>query len=78
MNNEDILEVMREWDEVLFQHEKEFLHVFCHDAWMLAEVSWSSENMRFVYIVESGQHICDSVKIEKWFEFMDSNKGETE
>ena len=74
MNNVEVLSAIREWEHVVSEHEAAFLHDFCNDAWILVEVSWDSENMRFVYVINSGQHISDSIKIEKWFEFIESKK----
>jgi len=74
MNNVEVLSAIREWEQIIFQHEPAFLHDFCNDAWILVEVSWDSENMRFVYVINSGQHISDSIKIEKWVEFIESKK----
>lgn len=68
MNIEETLETLKEWGELT--DTPEFIERFCPCAWILTHVSWDSENMRFVYILDCGQHVADSVKIGEWVEFL--------
>ena len=56
-----------------FDHEDEFLKQFAkaQDVEDLVRVSWTEGSMDFVYVIESGQHLSDSVDISEWFKFMD-------
>jgi hypothetical protein len=71
---ENIIKALAEWGRVAHGKEREFLDEFCHGAWILTQATWDSENMRFVYILDSGQHIADSVKMEKWLDFYNKYK----
>lgn len=64
------LETLTLWESIIFENEMAFMDAFCKDAWILTSVSWNSENMRYVYILESGQHISDSAKMDEWMEFL--------
>jgi len=66
----DLLQALKNWEDIVDKHEKEFLNRFCHKAWMLVKVSWSSETMEIVYVLAEGQHICDQAPISKWLEFV--------
>jgi hypothetical protein len=61
---------LTEWGNIAHNEDGGFIERFCPNAWILTTVSWDSENMRFVYILESGQHIVDSVKISEWLNFL--------
>ena len=65
-----VLETLTFWEGIIHENERVFMDVFCKDAWILTSVSWDSENMRYVYILENGLHVSDSVKMDKWMEFL--------
>jgi hypothetical protein len=69
-----LLAVLSSWGDLAHDGTKGFCERFCPNAWMLTQVSWDSENMRFVYILDCGQHVSDSVKITEWLEFHSANK----
>ena len=56
----------------IYDNEESFLEKFgqMNDVWMLIEVSFDSERVKFVYILDSGQHIVNSIKIEELIEWM--------
>ena len=69
----DLLAVLSLWGDLAHDETKGFRQRFCPKAWILTQVSWDSENMRFVYIIDCGQHVSDSVKITEWLEFLSAN-----
>jgi hypothetical protein len=69
-NNEDMLETLGHWMDLVFDNEQEFMQKFCKDAWTLTNISWDCSNIRYVYIIDTGRHISDSRKISEWFDFM--------
>jgi hypothetical protein len=69
----DVLSVLDTWAEIAHDEKSGFVERFCPKAWILTQVSWDSDNMRFVYILECGQHVSDSVKISEWLEFLSAN-----
>jgi len=70
MNTTALLAVLSSWEDLAHDETKGFCQRFCPNAWILTHVSWDSENMRFVYILENGQHISQSVKITEWLEWL--------
>ena len=66
----ELFAVLSSWTDLAHDETKGFCQRFCPKAWILTQVSWDSENMRFVYILDSGQHVGDSVKITEWLEFL--------
>jgi len=70
-----LLAVLSSWGDLAHDDTKGFCQRFCPKAWILAQVSWDSENMLFVYILDCGQHVADSVKITEWLEFLSANTG---
>lgn len=69
----NLLSVLSRWESLAYDETRGFCKRFCPNAWILVQVSWDSENMRFVYILDSGRHIADSVKITEWLEFLLEN-----
>ena len=74
MTEKEIIACLRSWEDVAFDKQSGFMDRFCPRAWELTQVSWDSENMRIVYVLASGQHIADSVKITEWLEFRGINQ----
>lgn len=51
--------------EVIYSREESFLKKFAgRTAFDLIEVVFGSSHLRFTYILESGQHITDSITID--------------
>lgn len=62
-----IKDILHDWEGVVFIYEDDFLKTFCKgDAWTLTEVTWNSNSMKFVYIIDGGSHIVNSVPMNKW------------
>ena len=72
----DTLKTLDAWSKAAYDNEDLFLDTFSgvNDSWFLTKVSWNDENMHFVYVIKCGQHIADTVKIDKWFEFLKTNE----
>lgn len=66
-------DLLKTWERIAFQNEKLFLKHFTriNDAWILQSVSWNSESIKFVYILQNGQHIGDSSDIHQWYSFLE-------
>lgn len=73
LSSSALLAVLSSWGDLAHDETKGFCQRFCPKAWILTQVSWDSENMRFVYILDCGQHVADSVKITEWLEFLSAN-----
>jgi hypothetical protein len=69
--------VLDSWGSIAHDDKSGFMERFCPKACILTQVSWDSENMRFVYILDCGQHVADSVKITEWLEFLSANVKHT-
>lgn len=67
---QEVLSALSQWSELAHSESSGFIKRFCPSAWVLTSVSWDSHNMRFVYILENGQHISDSVEISQWLDFL--------
>ena len=65
-----IEETFKFWEGIIADNEPAFIKVFCKNAWILTSVSWNSETMHFAYILDCGQHVSDSVKMDKWHGFL--------
>ena len=56
----DDFDALAKYELCAFDNEKSFLLRFGKgDCWQLAEISFSSEVVRFVYVLHCGQHISD-------------------
>ena len=57
--------IIKDLENFIFEHENEFLDKFCGlDALDLTKFSINSENIEFTFAINSGQHICDSIKLQ--------------
>jgi hypothetical protein len=73
--DKQVINTLEQWERIAFDHEPAFLERFCSgDAWQLINVSWSANHMKIGYIVDSGQHIGDSVAITEWLDFLDDKQ----
>jgi len=73
MNNiQQVIDTLDLWGKVA--HDDAFIERFCPTAWVLTEVAWNAHQMRFVYILDSGQHVSDSVEIAEWLKFLEETK----
>ena len=70
-----VIETLSNWSDKAYEdHTRKFLKIFCKgDAWILNSVSWNDENMHFSYVLRSGQHVGDSVKLEEWYKFLEDD-----
>ena len=76
IDNETCLQILDIWERSVFENEESFLGTFaCANANILTQISWDTNFMRIVYIVEDGAHIGDSVEIAKWLEWYNNKNG---
>ena len=70
----DIFKITRELDnidEIVWSNEKEFLEKFTINGTDLVEVYYGPFEVFFSYVLDCGQTVCDTIKIQKlqdWFE----------
>lgn len=75
---DNILKILEFWGSVAHDENSGFVEKFCPSAWIITNVTWDSDNMRFTYILSCGQHISDSVKMTEWLEFLTNVKKKNE
>ncbi len=70
-NLKEITGKLRYYIEHVFDHEDEFLKKFVlGNATDIVEISFSDENVFFVYVMMNGQHISDSIKLEEFIDWI--------
>jgi hypothetical protein len=71
MSINDEFDLLAKYENICFENEDSFLLRFGQgDIWQLASVSFSSEIIRFVYVLHSGAHIsnsCERNEFIKWY-----------
>lgn len=61
----NFLAIIEDLENFIFEHEFEFLAKFCGlNTIDLTKFSINSEFVEFTYVLESGQHICNSIKLQ--------------
>jgi hypothetical protein len=55
LTTKEILSALDSWGSIAHDDNSGFIDRFCPKAWILTQVSWGSENMRIVYILDSGR-----------------------
>jgi len=60
--------------DFVFDHEKEFLAKFALEAYDLTNIYFSTERIKIYYILESGQHVTDSIETKDFVTWMESIK----
>lgn len=73
LGSSELLATLDLWGRIAHAENGGFVERFCPKAWTLTQLSWDSENMRFVYILDCGKHVSDSVKITQWMDFLSDN-----
>ena len=73
VSSRELVTLLSEWERVALGHESVFLERFCHNAWQLVGVYWCSERMEVVYVLDSGQHVTDSIPLNEWLEFYEAS-----
>lgn len=66
-----IIKQLDEWEGIIFHSDniKDFENKFCHGNELIS-VCWCSTRTKFVFMTIEGQHICDTVKNEVFFEWL--------
>jgi hypothetical protein len=61
--------------DFIFEHEDSFLERFCAvDAWALTELTYYDKGIKFTYVVDTGEHICDTLDWSEYNDFIESLK----
>ena len=71
------LAALREFEKSVYDRHDDFLDRFARGpAFELTQLAVDSENVRFVYILNSGQHIADSAKLADVLQWLPANGGD--
>jgi len=65
MNVKNTLQKLLPLEDLIWEHEREFLREFCHNGDDLIGLYFSSECCRFVYLLPEGQHVIDTISANK-------------
>lgn len=78
MTNKDkysvLVDQLDHFMEVVYDNEDAFVAKFIsgYDPLIaLTQLGWSDSYMQYTFITDEGQHICDTIELCEWFEFMD-------
>lgn len=66
---QNICKQLDEWEAVVWREDKDFEEKFCHGG-ELVSIYWNCSSMKVYYMLKDGNHITDSIDIEKWFEWL--------
>ncbi len=70
-----ILSKLERYIVYIFDHQDEFAKEFCHEEIMdLVNVSFTTHTCKIVYILDCGQHVCDSIQVDRIYDWID-NQG---
>ena len=79
----DLHQVMKDlqpYIDFIFEHEDKFLKVFAKigfdEVFCLSEVSFGPNEVKFIYILESGQHFSDAITTDEFVSWMRKVRGE--
>ena len=79
----DLSQVMKDiqsYIDFVFEHEDEFLKSFAkvgfNDVFCLSEISFGADEIKIVYVLESGQHLSDVITIDEFISWMRKTRGE--
>jgi hypothetical protein len=62
------LDALEKEIEYIFDNEESFMNRFAEEHWQdLLEVTFSNSYLKFVYILDCGQHVVDEVEIEAYY-----------
>ena len=68
------LAALREFEKSVYDRHDDFLDRFARGpAFELTQLAVDSRNVRFVYILDSGQHIADSAKLADVLQWLSAN-----
>jgi len=73
-----LLEQLQPLEDVILDHEQEFLEEFCPNGTDIIKLSFSSENCYFVYLAKDGPHTCNHISVSKlawWLHAVGINGG---
>jgi hypothetical protein len=65
-------DVLNRLSEIVFDNSGTFIEKFCKgDVMDLYSVSFSESSVKFYFVLDSGQHISDSITIDEFIGFTD-------
>lgn len=71
----DILKNIEELEEFVFDKEVELLDTFAKGLpEELVNVKFGSESVDITYILECGQHVCDTIKMDEFLAWVDETE----
>ena len=70
--NTSLIDLLRELETKVWAHEDDFLTMFCPTGVCpeLIELTFSSENCKFVYLVDSGQHVVNTTPMATLYKWL--------
>ena len=79
----DLHQIMKDIEPYIdfaFEHEEKFLKSFAKvgfdDVFCLSEISFGADEVKIVYVLESGQHLSDAITTEEFISWMRKVRGE--
>lgn len=65
------LNTLCELTNIVCDNEYEFIKRFCHQSTMdVTNISFGTEVVAITYVLDSGQHIADTIDLEEFFQFV--------
>ena len=61
------------WEDIFSDNIEDFIKevIGIDDIIDAYQVSWSSSNMFYTYILDCGQHVCSEITMEEWLKLKD-------
>ena len=70
METDELLNTLERFEEIAFKYDDDLLDRFAKGkAQILTEIYFGSRSFRINYILDCGQHVCDSFPISEWLDF---------
>ena len=70
MEPDELFNVLERFEEIAFKYEDDLLDRFGKGTtWILTGISFGSRSFKINYILDCGQHVCDTFPISEWMEF---------
>ena len=63
------LDTLKEWENIAHENQAALFRYFNRGGFLLDSVSFGSQWVRFVYVIENGCHVADSIPTSDWLRF---------